>query len=279
MFGGWRQTPGYVQSNPWDRSQRHKQSWAPQAWNSARRYQEQGDYRVREAGGAEHGGQEGSGRQSGVAAVEQGQVGVSPQGQREDAGLGGQQERMGCGEKQRQQDRENVQPGQAPEDGVAAGAQPPATRGEKVPDQGLPLRPPPGPRAGQEEERDEVDDLPHFSSDESSQRGGQDPEDVVQHVVYRFVEGAIQAVASDVPLTWDEQGRLDAEGVGAMAPEDVPYVLLTRYGRGAMYFGPRQPAEGQEVLGQAGGGSDHGAGSGTFDWDLLPSPAGSRAGE
>ena len=120
---------------------------------------------MREAGGAEHGGQEGSGRQSGVAAVEQEQVGVSPQGQREDAGLGGQQERMGCGEKQRQQDRENVQPGQAPEDGVAAGAQPPATRGEKVPDQGLPLRPPPGPRAGQEEEGDEVDDLPHFSSD------------------------------------------------------------------------------------------------------------------
>ena len=64
-----------------------------------------------------------------------------------------------------------------------------------------------------------------------------------------------------------------------MASEDVPYVLLARYGRGAMYFGPRQPAEGQGALGQTGGASDHGAGSGTFDWDLLPSPAGSRADE
>ena len=96
---------------------------------------------------------------------------------------------------------------------------------------------------------------------------------------FRTVEGAIQAVASDVPLTWDEQGRLDAEGLGAIASEDVPYVLLTKYGRRAMYFGPRQPVGGQEVPGQTGGGSEHGAGSGTFDWDLLPSPAGSRAGE
>ena len=279
IFGGGRQTPGYVQSNPWDRSQRHRQSWAPQAWKGAGRYQEQGDYRVREAGGAEHGWREGPEPQRGVAAVERVQEIAPPQGQREDAGRGGQQEQMGCGEQQRQKDGESEQPGNAPCDGLAVGAQPPATKSEEGPDQGLPLRPPPGPRAGQEEEINDMDDLPHFSSDESVQRGGQDPDDVVQHVVYRIVEGAIQAIASDVPLTWDEQGRLDAEGVGAMASEDVPYVLLARYGRGAMYFGPRQPAEGQGALGQTGGASDHGAGSGTFDWDLLPSPAGSRADE
>ena len=33
------------------------------------------------------------------------------------------------------------------------------------------------------------------------------------------------------------------------------------------------------VPSQSRGGSEHGAGSGTFDWDLLPSPAGSRTGE
>ena len=125
-----------------------------------------------------------------------------------------------------------------------------------------------------------MDDLPQFSdhSDENSRREDQDPEGPVLHVVYRIVEGAIQAEARGVPLSWDEQGRLDAEGVGAIGSTDVPYVLLTKYGRHAMSFGPRQPVGGQEVPGQTGGDSDHGAGSGTFDWDLLPSPAGSRAG-
>ena len=126
-----------------------------------------------------------------------------------------------------------------------------------------------------------MDDLPQFSdhSDENSRREDQDPEGPVLHVVYRIVEGAIQAEARDVPLSWDEQGRLDAEGVGAIGSADVPYVLLTKYGQHAMYFGPRQPVEGQEVPGQSRGGSEHGAGSGTFDWHLLPSPAGSRTGE
>ena len=126
-----------------------------------------------------------------------------------------------------------------------------------------------------------MDDLPQFSdhSDENSRHEDQDPVGPVLHVVYRFVDGAIQAEARNIPLSFDEQGRLDAEGMGAIGPAEVPYVLRTKYGQHAMYFGPRQPAEGQEESGQSRGGSEHGAGSGTFDWHLLPSPAGSRTGE
>ena len=205
-----------------------------------------------------------------------------------DLGMRGQQEQSEAAPPQRSEneqrhlrEEESAQLGQTPERESAGVAQAPATGRDGVASEGLPLRQPPGPHAGHEEAGEEVDDLPQFSdySDENSRHEDQDPVGPVLHVVYRFVDGAIQAEARNIRLSFDEQGRLDAEGMGAIGPADVPYVLRTKYGQHAMYVGPRQPAEGQEESGQSRGGSEHGAGSGTFDWHLLPSPAGSRTSE
>ena len=78
---------------------------------------------------------------------------------------------------------------------------------------------------------------------------------------------------------FDGQVRLDADGMGAISAANVPYVLRAKYGQSAMYFGPRQPAEEPVESGQSRRGSAPGADSGTFDWHLLPSPAGSRTSE
>ena len=140
---------------------------------------------------------------------------------------------------------------------------------------------PPVPQGGHEEGGEEEEDLPQFSdlSEESDQDGDLEPAGPVLHVVYHFVDGAIRVEVRDEPLSFEEQGRLDADGLGAISVANVPFVLRTKYGQGAMYFGPRQRADEPAGSGQSDKGSAAGAGSGTFDWELLPSPAGSRTDE
>ena len=88
-------------------------------------------------------------------------------------------------------------------------------------------------------------------------------------------------VAPRRPLVepFDGQVRLDADGMGAISAANVPYTLRAKYDQSAMYVGPKQPAEELVVSGQSREGSAPGAYSGTFDWHLLPSPAGSRTSE
>ena len=117
------------------------------------------------------------------------------------------------------------------------------------------------------------------ASGESDQDGDQGPTGPVLHVVYHFEDGAIRVDARELPLSFEEQGRLDDKGMGAVSAADVPFVLRSKYGQDAMYFGPRQHSDELAASGQSEKGSAAGAGAGTFDWELLPSPAGSRTDE
>ena len=190
-------------------------------------------------------------------------------------------QQLGEAGQQKWQDEEHKQQEQTP-DREAPGVAPSASGGQDgARREGLPLRPPPGPQGGHEGDGEEEEDLPQFSdlSEESDQGGGRGPAGPVLHVVYHFEDGAIRVDARDEPLSFEEQGRLDVKGLGAIGVANVPFVLRTKYGQDAMYFGPRQRADELAVSGQSGKGSAAGTGSGTFDWELLPSPAGSRTDE
>jgi len=73
----------------------------------------------------------------------------------------------------------------------------------------------------------------------------------------------------------DEQVHLDADGRGAISVANLPSILRAERDQSARYGGPKQLA-GEVVSGQTREGSAPGAGSGTFDWHPLPSPAGSK---
>ena len=127
-----------------------------------------------------------------------------PHGPPADLGLRGQQEQSEAPPPQRsesevssnEQEEERAQLGQTPELWVGGVWPRHQQRGVMASaSEGLPLRRPPRPHTGQEETGEEVDDLPQFSdhSDENSRHEDQDPVGPVLHVVYHFVDGAIQA--------------------------------------------------------------------------------------
>ena len=153
------------------------------------------------------------------------------------------QQQSGSGQ-QNWQEEERKQQGQAPDWKSPGVAQSPSGEQDGSARDGLPLRPPPGSHGGHEGDGEEEEDLPQFSdlSEESDQGGGRGPTGPVLHVVYHFEDGAIRVDARDEPLSFEEQGRLDAKGMGAIGVANVPFVLRSKYGQDAMYFGPRQRA-------------------------------------
>ena len=178
-------------------------------------------------------------------------------------GGGGQQLRV---EEHRQQQE------QTPSQAAPISALPAADDEERAQGEGLPLRPAPRLQMDPLEGEDEEGELPQFSdhSDERPEQGDdQRPVLPVLHVVYHFDNGAICASASEDPLSFEEQGRLDSQGMGAVNVADVPFVLRSKYGEGAMFFGPRQHPEELASSGQSDKGSAVGAGTDTFDWGLL----------
>ena len=73
----------------------------------------------------------------------------------------------------------------------------------------------------------------------------------------------------------DEQGRLGADGRGAICATKLSSTFRAQREQSAMYGGPKQLA-GEIVSGRAWEGSAPGAGSGTFDWYPLPRLEGSK---
>ena len=69
----------------------------------------------------------------------------------------------------------------------------------------------------------------------------------------------------------DEQGRLGADGRGAICATKLPCTFRAQREQSAMRGGPKQLA-GEIVSGRAREGSAPGAGSGTCDWYPWPRP-------